>query len=104
MPCYARYSAPTQNPEDATSSLEGIGSILLVAGQSDEDNPYKKTTAIQVGGCYSVAIGGAGQAASSETRQSRGARVSARHGVGRLLRPSHDLLDAGAVPAEAART
>lgn len=38
-----------QNPEDATSSLEGIGSILLVAGQSDEDNPYKKTTAIQVG-------------------------------------------------------
>lgn len=37
-----------QNPEDATTSLEGIGSILLVAGQSDEDNPYKKTTALQV--------------------------------------------------------
>lgn len=38
-----------QNPEDATTSLDGIGSILLVSGSSDEDNPYRKTTALQVG-------------------------------------------------------
>lgn len=36
-----------RNAEDSTTSLDGIGSILLVAGDSDEDNPYKKTTALQ---------------------------------------------------------
>lgn len=47
--CKEAEDAPgLQNPEDATTSLEGIGSLLLVAGSSDEDNPYKKTTAVQV--------------------------------------------------------
>ncbi|KAK9895707.1 SPT16-domain-containing protein [Cystobasidium minutum MCA 4210] len=42
-----RIRALWKSPEDATTSLDGIGSILLVSGASDEDNPYRKTTALQ---------------------------------------------------------
>lgn len=34
--------------QDAESDLSGVESLLLVAGGSDEDNPYRKTTAFQV--------------------------------------------------------
>ena len=42
-----RVQAAWKN-QDADTDLTPVDSLLLVAGGSDEDNPYRKTTAFQV--------------------------------------------------------